>query len=251
MGRQTLHPASALALLALVGAAASACVRAGDANAERAYYELEENALDRATLARTLATVERAREANPRDPWVYTAQSLAVLAAGDQIGDRYVLKSYEPEAVDRALGLAVRAVELDQSASMMRAHLARIQIIKGEYETAFETLTAAHDLDPDSFYPWYMLGIVAEKRHNRAEAELYFLEAELRASRPSHARYLNTRRQNLARMAMPRSGTSPESRENQYVGRNFCRYRAMIENWSVKMSPPIATSSTPEATSMA
>ena len=202
MGRQTLRPAPALALLALVGAAlASGCGRAPSADAERAYYEIEENALYFATIERALASVERARAANPRDPWAYAAQSLAVLAAGYQIGDRYTLKSYDPEAVERALGLARRAVELDPSNCMFHVHLARFQIIKEEYDAAFETLTAAHDLDPDSFYPWYMLGIVAEKRRNRAEAELYFLEAAQRQSRPAQAMYLNTRRQNLARMA--------------------------------------------------
>ncbi len=201
-GRQTYHACSTLVLLALSGVAvAAACVRAGDANAERAYYELDGDLLSRATLAKALATVERARQANPRDPWAYATQSYAVLAGGYQIGDRYSLKSYDPAAVDRALGLAKRAVELDPSTSLFHAHLARIQLIKGDYETAFEELTTAHDLDPDSFYPWYLLGIIAEKRRNRAEAELYFLEADLRKSQPSHAGSLNTRRQNLARMA--------------------------------------------------
>ena len=122
----------ALAWLALSGVAvAAACVQAGDANAERAYYELDGDLLSRAALAKALATVERARQANPRDPWAYATQSYVVLADGYQIGDRYSLKSYDPAAVDRALGLAARAAELGPSTSLFHAHLARIQVIKG------------------------------------------------------------------------------------------------------------------------
>jgi tetratricopeptide (TPR) repeat protein len=253
MDRQTFHACPALVLLVLSGVVVAACVRAEDANAERAYYELEDDLLSRAALAKALATVERARQANPRDPWAYATQSYAVLAAGYEIGDRSSLKSYDEAAVDRALGLAAKAVELDPSTSMFHAHLARIQIIKGEYETAFAELTTAHDLDPDSFYPWFLLGIVAEKRHNRAEAELYYLEADQRKSRPSHARSLNIRRQNLARMAGDVADEERLLKEaielaptSPYVYGNYAtflmrqkRYEEAIRNWetAVRLGP--------------
>src|SRR5712692_6150423 len=147
-------------------------------SAEQAYYQLEGNVFDRTQIQEALAKLDAARAKRADDPWVYLTASLATLIAGYKIGDWYSLKTFEEGTADRALALALKAKDLGPKNSQCHAHFARILILKGDYQKAWDALNEAHRLSPQSFYPWYFRGIIAEHMRDATRARTYFDEAE-------------------------------------------------------------------------
>ena len=169
--------------------------------AEEAYYQIEGNVFNRPVIEQAFAKLHQARRANPNDPWVYLTASLAVLVSGYQIGDWYTMRTFTEGTVAEALVLATKAVALGPSEGQCHAHLARLKIIQGEYRAAWDMLTEAYKHNPDSFYPWYFRGIIAEKMRDVGQGKSYFDEAEKRVAYAYQSSLINLHRQTLAKIA--------------------------------------------------
>ena len=193
--------AAALAALATLAYMSASAPEPSISPAEGAYFEIEANVFSRAELQRAWAKVAVARDANPNDPWVYLSTSLGVLVSGYQIGDWYSLKTFNEGTVDEALTWAEKARASDPRNSLAHAHIARLLIVKGEYEKAWDTLTIAHSLAPDSFYPWYFRGIIAEKMRDVGRASEYFKNAEERVQHKHQLGLVNSHRQYVAQIS--------------------------------------------------
>jgi tetratricopeptide (TPR) repeat protein len=191
--------------LALLGVIGLQTMLAGAAiprsPAEEAYYQIEGNVFDRLAINNALAKLEQARRVNPRDPWVYMTASLAVLVSGYTIGDWYSPQTFIEGTIDKALDLAVKAVDADPQESQCHAHLARLRILQGDYKAAWEVLAEAYKRNPNSFYLWYFRGIIAEKMRDAVKGKLYFDEAEQRVAYKYQASLLNIHRQKLAKIS--------------------------------------------------
>jgi tetratricopeptide (TPR) repeat protein len=186
-------------LIALRTALAGAAVPRSPA--EEAYYQIESNVFNRHAISDAQAKLDQARRANPHDPWVYLTASLAVLVSGYTIGDWYSPQTFVEGTIDKALDLAVKAVDADPQESQGHAHLARLKSLQGDYKAAWEVLTEAYKRNPNSFYPWYFRGIIAEKMRDAVIGRFYFDEAEKRVAYKYQASLLNIHRQQLAKLS--------------------------------------------------
>lgn len=185
-----------------------------DSLARDAYHQIEGNVFKFAELHDATLIIESAHEANPNDPWVYLAASLATLVSGYQIGDWYEEATFREGTVTKALELATQARVHGPNESQAYAHLARLRIIQAEYETAVQLLEEALHLDSASYYPWYFRGIAAVRMGNLDSAWLNFDEAEKRAVFPYQQKLLNLHRQDAARLAGDRNEHERLLREN-------------------------------------
>jgi hypothetical protein len=55
--------------------------------ASQAYYDLEDNVFDSATVKAALSKLQQAQREDPRESWVYITASQAALVIGYKIGD--------------------------------------------------------------------------------------------------------------------------------------------------------------------
>ncbi|HET9679908.1 MAG TPA: hypothetical protein VFP95_05015 [Gammaproteobacteria bacterium] len=127
---------------------------------KEAILEMEKHTFNRAVLLRSVESLDQALEENPDNVWATIGMAEAFLHVGYMKGSRYEKDNYVPELLNKAYKYTLRAVELGPQNSRSYALLAKLQIIRGEYKTAWKTLSKAHDLDPNSFYPWYYLVVL-------------------------------------------------------------------------------------------
>lgn len=110
------------------------------------------------------------------------------------------MNTFEDGVVEKALALAKRALELRPEESQASAQVARIYIIKKEYQTAWTLLNASYSNDKTNYYPWYLRGVIAVKMNDPKRAALQFDEAEKFAIHKYQHRQLNYQRQYIAKM---------------------------------------------------
>ncbi|MGL6159461.1 hypothetical protein [Microbulbifer sp.] len=173
----------------------------GNARFEEAYFRLEANVFDNSVRQGVIAEFNAAGLEGNEDPWFYLCASLTTLVSGYKIGDWYTEKTFAPGTAERALELAEKAKSISPNLSQSHAHYARILILQEEYKKAWMALGRAHELDPDSFYPWYFRGIIAEKMRDAGRASGYFDEAEQRVAFDHQQNLVNIHRQKVARFS--------------------------------------------------
>jgi tetratricopeptide (TPR) repeat protein len=110
------------------------------------------------------------------------------------------MNTFDDGAVEKALAFAKRALELRPTESQASAQVARIYIIKKEYQTAWTLLNTAYDNDATNYYPWYLRGVIAVKMNDPKRALVQFDEAEKLAKHKYQHRQLNYQRQYIAKM---------------------------------------------------
>lgn len=168
---------------------------------EEAYHQIEANVFNGNALAEAVNKMGKAHQLNNKDPWVYLSASLFTLVQGYKIGDWYRIGTFQDGTVDKALGYAAKALEVDDKESQCYAHLARLKIIQKKYREAWDLLDKAHELEPDNFYAWYFRGIIAEKMRDPERGISYFQEAEKHLQFSYQQKLLNNHRQELAKLS--------------------------------------------------
>lgn len=132
--------------------------------------------------------------------WVQLSYSMLWLDQGYKIGDRYLQDSYVDTFLVISHEIALEAVK-DNQTSESYSHLARLQIIRGEYKKAWQTLNRAYHLDKSNFYPWYLRGIIAYFMNDLQKAENMLVESQERAEFKFQRRIAIGYRQEVARQA--------------------------------------------------
>lgn len=176
-------------------------VRSARDLASSAYYQIDANRFDQAQLTEAFARLSQAAKLNPNEPFVYLAASLANLVIGFRMGDWYELRAFEVGTIEKAMPLAEKGVELGPTISQGYAQLARLHILRKDFSGAERNISKAKELDPNSFYPWYLEGIYFEKLRDVAASRKAFNEAETRATRPDQRNSVNRHRSRVAEIA--------------------------------------------------
>ena len=89
---------------------------------------------------------------------------------------------------------------MDPNLGAAHAQLARVLIVKREFEEAARHIATAKALDPDSFYPRYFEGIWHEKQGQAAEANQAFDRAQHAATLPHHSMLVLGHRTSVAKV---------------------------------------------------
>lgn len=168
--------------------------------ARNAFYAIEEKPFDSDNLKTAFIDIGRANELNPEDPWVAIAISRVILEMGYRKGNRYFKRSFEPEALKKALDYAERAVRLGPTESVAHSQLARVQIILGDYRSAWYTLNHAYERDTSDFYPWYLRGVISVRMKDVERAESALDQADKLATRLYQRRVILQERIDLGRL---------------------------------------------------
>lgn len=192
------HAARLVATATIVLATSGCSVQSGHDRAMKAFYAIDADALNGSVLRDADLAVGIARIQAKSDPWVEIAQSRLVLEHGYRSGVRSRMQSYRPEALRQALEHAQRAIALGPKESMAHVQLARLLIITGELQTAWEHLNQAHDLDPQGFYPWYYRAVIARLMEDPRRSSQALDEAEIRATRTYQLSWVAHARTDLA-----------------------------------------------------
>lgn len=165
---------------------------------QEAILEMEQHPFSGPVLEQSAQSLKQALQKTPDDTWANIGAAELYLRIGYKVGSRYKQDNYVPEALDNAYTLAQRAIELAPDNSRAYALLAKLQIIRGEYKTAWETLNQAHKLDPDSFYPWYYLTVLNRYYKLYDKAKYYADRAESLAQYTHQRRWVIGERKNIA-----------------------------------------------------
>jgi tetratricopeptide (TPR) repeat protein len=168
--------------------------------ARDAFYALDEKPFDVERRSKALEDIQRAAKQSPKEPWVAIATSRAILELGYSKGDRYRLTSFDPEAVEKAEEYAKQSVLLGPNESLAYSQLARVQLIRGNYRPAWDTLNQAHEKDPNDFYPWYLRGVLSNRMKNAERAKAALDEAEKHATQLYQGRLTLYERMTLAKL---------------------------------------------------
>lgn len=139
--------------------------------ARGAFYSIEAYPFKRVTVKNAIEVIKRAEKLNPKEPWVAIATSRMWLEKGYRKGDRYKTTNFEAEELTKAEYYAKQGVSLGPTESLAYSQLARIQIIRGDYGTALQTLNQAHSKDASDFYPWYLRGVLRARMKDAVRAK--------------------------------------------------------------------------------
>jgi tetratricopeptide (TPR) repeat protein len=206
---KTVVKASAFLITALLTPAMTGCSEDRNATlafegrnarelAEEAYHQMEANVFTPNELSAAIRKLKAAQNSDPNEPFVYLTTSLAILVQGYKIGEWYDMEAFVEGTIDKAMTAANRALTLDPKLAHSYAHLARLQIVKKDFQKAQELLNTVQALDPESFYGWYFQGVLYEKLATPEKAREFLDKAE------SHVQYeyqrvlVNLHRQNVA-----------------------------------------------------
>jgi len=169
-----------------------------NSKAKEAYFEIEGNVFNSGKIRKALAKIEAVQKYDQKDPWVYLATSMFFIVKGFKGYDWYEVKNFDRVDLQKAMDMARFAVKLGKKESQAHAHLGRMFILAKNFPKAVESLDRARRLDPNSFYPWYLKGILFEKQKKWNDAEYHFGEAEKRARYKYHHDIVNTHRGRVA-----------------------------------------------------
>ena len=154
-----------------------ALINSSAETAKDSYHTLESDVFDVYVRKATSWKLKIAKFKDNEEPWVYLGYSLQALVDGYKKGNWYKIKSFKEGSVDKALLLAEKAVEFGPNESQTYAHLARIHIIKGNYDEASDLLQKSIELNQDNFYSWYFSGILEERKRKAHLAKNYLDKA--------------------------------------------------------------------------
>lgn len=162
------------------------------------YYQLDEHIFDIEETRKAVKKLEYVANIDKDAEWVALSFSLLLLNSAYEVGDLYLKSSYDDNLLAESKKKASEIsdnIELSQS----HAHLARLQIIEGEYRKAWFTLNEAHQLDNNNFYPWFLKGVISYFMGDYSSAEELLIKSE-KISEFKYQRRLATRyRQKVAR----------------------------------------------------
>jgi hypothetical protein len=117
---------------------------------------------------------------NPWTPLVFAAAILAVAGLGVSLmADRYRGEAREllSDRPQQAAARAEDAIQLDSSSIEGYVILAAAQARENRYAEARATLLAATRREPSNFVPWTLLGDLATRRGERADARAFYRRA--------------------------------------------------------------------------
>jgi O-antigen ligase len=117
---------------------------------------------------------------NPWTPLVFAAAILAVAGLGVSLmADRYRGEARESlsDRPQQAAARAEEAIQLDSSSIEGYVILAAAQARENRYAEARATLLAATRREPSNFVPWTLLGDLATRRGERADARAFYRRA--------------------------------------------------------------------------
>ena len=166
--------------------------------AKEAYEEMAAHVFEPDELEKAVIKLEEARNINPKESFVYVADSYWTLVKGYTIGDWYDAKTFAKRTLEQSLVLAEKAIELDSYLPEAYAQVSRILIIKGDFPRAQVMLDKMRTLDPENFYYWYYQAISYENQHEPEKAAHFLDEAEKRSTQDYHHYVINLHRQNVA-----------------------------------------------------
>lgn len=168
-------------------------------SARKAYHLMEESPFDGMIRANALKLISKANQTDPNEPWVYIASSLATMQSGYKIGSWFHKDSFQERALDKALELANKAIQVGPDESQAYAHLARVLIIKGEYRKAWDHLNTAYQLDNSNFYAWFYKALVFYYKQGYDKALENLDEAEALITHRYQIKMVTRQKGNVAR----------------------------------------------------
>jgi tetratricopeptide (TPR) repeat protein len=166
--------------------------------AREAYHQIEGNVFNGDEIEDAMKKLSQAKKINEKEPLIYLGESLAVLVIGFKSDDWYEMENFQQGTVGEAIKIAEHAYSLNKDLSPTYSHLARLHIIKKEFELAQQLLNKAKAIDSKSFYPWYFQGILYEKTMKLEDAKTSLTKAESLAIFPYHRLIVNGHRQKIA-----------------------------------------------------
>jgi len=170
-----------LALTALAWSASAADVPAAARArgiAAEAYATILDHPFEGALLERASNQLQQAEKLNENEPLVWVGVAQLILTGGFRSGDFFDARNYEEGTINKALGFASRAVQLDDASAESHAMMAKLYIITRKYAEAQHELAVAHKLDPDAFKPWLYQAIAYWKQGNARMSQTALTGAE-------------------------------------------------------------------------
>lgn len=162
------------------------------------YYQLDEHIFNVEETRRAISKLRHAAKLDENAEWVNLSYSRLLLNSAYQVGDFYLKDSYNDSLLAESYKIA-SGVSTNSDLSQAHAHLARFQIIKGNYKKAWYTLNKAYELDNDNFYPWYLRGVISYFMRDYKKAEELFLESEKKSEFKYQRKLVTRYRQKVAR----------------------------------------------------
>lgn len=165
---------------------------------EDALQAMEEQPFQGDIIVSSIESLQAALERTPDDPWGYLGLAKASLIGGYQSGSRFESGNFVPESVDNARALVEHALKLNPDLSRAHSMRARLQIIEGEYREAWDTLNTAHELDPDDFHPWYLMGVLNRYYQEYDQSRRMLRRAMAASVHPYQKRWVLGQRKEIA-----------------------------------------------------
>ena len=146
--------------------------------AEEAYELISQNPFDSQKIKSALVKLNRAKELNPKEPWVYLGFSRATLTFGYQIGDWVDLSSYRNGTIPQAIALAQGALKEDPNHLRAHTNLAFSYIIMKDFDTAQRLIDRAHQLDDKNYYVWSIHALLVSTENPASVDKIRYLLQE-------------------------------------------------------------------------
>lgn len=187
-------------VVSLLGTGAVEAETSARVLAKEAFYEIEADPFSQDAMQGAVSKIQRAKESDSEEPWVHIAASRILLEVGYRSGSRFSRKSFDPVALRKAERFAKTAVASGADLGMSYVQKARLQMINGDLRGAWNTLNRAYQLDPDSFYPWYLRSQIALEMNDAERAEKNIDEAETLSNKRYQRRWILAIRKDIARL---------------------------------------------------
>lgn len=166
--------------------------------AENARERLMSASFSPTAWALSIVEIESAQRLDDKNAMVQVALSELMLKQSCSHGDAFRANSYDNTGLNKALEYAKSAAELAPKDSISLAQLAKVLLIQGQRDAFLDVLRRMHQVESETFYPWYLQAVLARKLNNIPRVQEAIAEAEKYAATRYQRQGLEEERKSLA-----------------------------------------------------
>lgn len=144
------------------------------------------------------AEIESAQQLDDQNAMVQVALSEVMLKQSYSHGEAFKANSYDTIGLNKALEYAKSAAELAPNDSLSLAQYAKVLLIQNKLDSATDVMRRLHQVDPESYYPWYFLAVMSRKRNHLERMQTSIVEADKYAATRYQQQGLEEERKYLA-----------------------------------------------------